>query len=533
MRDAKAPEVDKTRGWRQAIVVGAGIGGLLVGRVLAGYFDQVTLVERDALSSEDYAQAGRKGVPQGRHLHSLATRGGEILERYFPGLDAELAAAGCPALDQAWDTLTELPAGRLPRFRSGIVMRAVSRALLEERIRARLEEEPNVRSLTGREVVGLVSGAGESVAGVRLRRRNEPDRDDCLQETLFADLVVDASGQGSRAPRWLEDLGYHAPEEEVVDARLGYATRWFRTKESFPNDCKGMAVLPGWPENCRGGTLRRVEGDVWTAVLIGLGGDYPPTDGEAFLQFARTLSSSAIYEAIKDAEPISPVYGYRRTANRRRHYDRARLPESFLVTGDAACFLNPSYGSGMTAAALSAETLDECLRDQSRRGSAKRGRAKRGSVRASNSLAGLGRRFHERQAAAVAPCWTLTTNSDRQWSAAGIEDLDLGRRLLHRVSEEVMALAVERESVALTLLEVKNLLKPPSTLLRPGILLPALGRAALSTMKKREAPRVLKPKAAKSSSSTVHLVPPEIYVPFLGFWEIAVASASRLVWPCI
>src|SRR5215210_741719 len=141
-------------GPRHAVVVGAGVGGLLAGCVLAGYFDRVTILERDAFPHDD--SAGRKGVPQGRHLHSLATRGGEILERYFPGLDAELAAAGCPALDQAWDTHTDTPAGRLPRFRSGIAMRAVSRSLLEERVRNRLEAEPGIRFLAGREVVGLI-----------------------------------------------------------------------------------------------------------------------------------------------------------------------------------------------------------------------------------------------------------------------------------------------------------------------------------------------------------------------------------------
>lgn len=40
------------------------------------------------------------------------------------------------------------------------------------------------------------------------------------EEVLYADLVVDASGQGSRVPRWLEEIGYRAPSEEVVDARL-------------------------------------------------------------------------------------------------------------------------------------------------------------------------------------------------------------------------------------------------------------------------------------------------------------------------
>jgi 2-polyprenyl-6-methoxyphenol hydroxylase-like FAD-dependent oxidoreductase len=486
MRETKMSEPQGNHMWEHAVVVGAGMSGLLVGRVLAGYFGRVTIVERDALSMGEHdGSVGRKGVPQGRHLHSLATGGGQILERYFPGLDAELAAAGCPALDQAWDAVTDLPAGRLPRFRSGIVMRAVSRTLLEERLRRRLMKEPKVRFLMGHQVIGLVPGAGGSVVGARIRKR---DGGSSADDILAADLVVDASGQSSRAPRWLEELGYHAPEEEVVDARLGYATRWFRVPGNFSEDWKSIAVLPGWPDNPRGGTLRQIEGEMWTAVLIGLGGDYPPTDGKAFLNFARTLPSPAIYDAIKNAEPISHVYGYRRTANRHRRYDRVRLPGNFLVTGDAACVLNPSYGSGMTAAALSAEALDWCLRKQSRRGTG-------------DDLTGLGRRFQERQARVVAPCWTLTANSDRQWLAAGVEDLRPARRLLNYVSEEVLALAVEREDVTLTLLEVKNLLKPPSALLRPGILLPATRRTALSLLVPhymvRKEPHVHEPKGDK------------------------------------
>jgi flavin-dependent dehydrogenase len=305
------------------------------------------------------------------------------------------------------------------------------------------------------------------------------------EETLAADVVVDTSGRGSRTPRWLEALGYEAPEEEVVDAKLGYATRWFRVPENFSGNWEGLAVLPGWPDNPRGGTLRRVEGGVWTAVLIGLGGDHPPTDEEGFLGFARTLPSPIIYDVIKDAEPASPVYG--RTANRRRFYERARLPKGLLVLGDAAYSLNPLYGSGMTAAALSAEALDRCLREQERR--------RKGPL----NLAGFGRRFHERQAKAVAPCWTMTANSDLQWAAESVEDLSVLRRLLFHLSEEVLGLAVEREDVAKTLLEVKNLLEPPSALLHPGILLPALRRAALSFLSTRPAeqrePRVLEPAA--------------------------------------
>ena len=477
-------------GWEHAVVVGAGIGGLLTGRVLAGHFDRVTIVERDVLSSGAGDPGERKGVPQGRHLHSLMSRGSEILERYFPGLDSELAAAGCPALDQTWDALIYTPAGHLPRFRSGVMMRAASRALLEERVLRRLAVNPSVHFLSGHGVMGLVAAAG-SVAGVRVRKYDARIDDDGSSgsegEILTADLVVDASGQSSRAPRWLEELGYNGPEEEVVDARLGYATRWYRVPDGYAEDWKGLAILPSWPDNPRGGTLRRVEGDLWTASLIGIGGDHPPRGGEAFLEFTRTLPSLAIHEAIKDAEPVSPVYRYSRTANRHRRYDKICIPENFLVLGDAACLLNPSYGSGVTAAALSAETLDACLREQ--RHSSDR------------DLAGLGRRFQERQVTAVAPCWTMTTNSDRLWAASGIEELSLARRIFHHTSEEVLALAVEREDVAQTLLEVKNVLKPPSALLHPGILLPALRRAILplltSRSPARKEARSLDPKAVR------------------------------------
>ena len=115
------------------------------------------------------------------------------------------------------------------------------------------------------------------------------------------ELVVDASGQGSRAPRWLE---------RSATANRGRGRgRPPRVRDPVVQDARGwegISVLPGWPDNPRGGTVRRVEGGVWAATLIVLGGDYPPTDGEAFLAFAQSLPSPAIDDAIKTPSPSRP-----------------------------------------------------------------------------------------------------------------------------------------------------------------------------------------------------------------------------------
>lgn len=78
------------------MVFGASMSGLLAARVLSGYYDTVTVVERDALPD---GPVKRRGVPQGSHAHLLLARGAEILDSLFPGFLVELAAAGVPVWD--------------------------------------------------------------------------------------------------------------------------------------------------------------------------------------------------------------------------------------------------------------------------------------------------------------------------------------------------------------------------------------------------------------------------------------------------
>ena len=76
---------------QHAVVVGASIAGVLAAQVLAGHFERVTLVDRDEMPREPGAAGG---VPQGRHVHGLLSRGREVVEEMFPGTTADLVARG-------------------------------------------------------------------------------------------------------------------------------------------------------------------------------------------------------------------------------------------------------------------------------------------------------------------------------------------------------------------------------------------------------------------------------------------------------
>jgi glycine/D-amino acid oxidase-like deaminating enzyme len=57
---------------RRAIVIGAGIGGLVAARALADYFEHVLVLERDRLPRH---ASHRSGTPQSRHAHALLCGG--------------------------------------------------------------------------------------------------------------------------------------------------------------------------------------------------------------------------------------------------------------------------------------------------------------------------------------------------------------------------------------------------------------------------------------------------------------------------
>lgn len=152
------------------------------------------------------------------------------------------------------------------------------------------------------------------------------------------------------------------------------------------------------PTNLRSAVILPVEDNRWVVTLGGSGRNYPPTDEACFLEFARTLPNSVCYEAIKRAEPLTPIHGFRRTENRLRHYERLdHMPDGLVVIGDAACAFNPVYGQGMTVAAQGALALDASLRERRVHGA---------------EPDGMPARFQARLARVNRVPWMIATNAD-------------------------------------------------------------------------------------------------------------------------
>jgi 2-polyprenyl-6-methoxyphenol hydroxylase-like FAD-dependent oxidoreductase len=449
-----SPSKTQTHG-RHAIVMGGSMAGLLAARVLSDHFKRVTLIERDRLHD---SVGQRKGVPQGQHLHVLLVKGEQSLSQLFPGLVSDLVRDGAVRFDFCHDLRWFQEGGYKTRFQGGIVATAMSRALLEYQVRRRVLALENVTCLDQGSVTRLLASTdNRRITGVKLRRRTEGPAtsqgsgqalsraEGMPEESLMADLVVDATGRGSRSPQWLEALGYPRPAESAVTVNLGYASRIYRQDHRLLPDALGVMTTPAPPDGWRGGLLAPLEGNRWIVTFGGWLGDHPSADEAGFLDFARSLPAPDIYQVISRAEPLSEIATYKLPSNLRRHFESVKqFPEGYLVLGDAICSFNPVYGQGMTVSALEAESLQRCLQKR-------------------HDLRGLAHDFFKQAAKSIENPWTLAVGEDFRFP--GVEGpkppaTDMINRYISQVHRTSF---YDREST-LAFFQVMNMMTPPTSL---------------------------------------------------------------------
>jgi 2-polyprenyl-6-methoxyphenol hydroxylase-like FAD-dependent oxidoreductase len=434
-----------------AVVIGGSLTGLVASRALSPHFDRITLLERDKLPDGPEI---RKGAPQAKHVHVLLKQGERILDEYFPGLVNEMLGEGVELCDMSGDTKWFYFGNWKKRFASGFPLMCQSRPYLEWKVRERARALGNVSFREEIDVRGYaVSADGKRVSGVRLVPKGSE-----TEETLDADLVVDATGRGTRTPQWLESLGFGRPPETELEVDVGYASRVYKKPVDPKRDWKVLLVYPKFPES-KLGVIVPAEGDRWIVTLVGWYGDHPGGDEESYLDFTRNLPVPDLYEAIRDAEPLSPIYLHKFPSNWRRHYERMpAFPDGLAVIGDASCSFNPTYGQGMTTGSIGAHALDECLR---REGDGQ------------GVPAGFSRRFQAHLAKLIDVPWLLTTSEDtRNPNVTG--DRPFWMPLLQWYTARIHRLTWSDELVAKRFLQIMHLTERPTALFAPRILLRAL-----------------------------------------------------------
>ena len=279
--------------WGRVVVIGNSIAGLLVAHGLADHADQVTIIDRDHIPEEP---GHRAGVPHGRHIHVVLAAGRRSLEALLPGILDDLAALGVPTIVMPRDMVQLNRSRWVQRWSEGQPLLTGTRPLVEHAIRRRVLTHPHIEAVDAVEAVGLVGDAAR-VRGVRVRARGAGD-----EQTMAADLVVDASGRSSRTSQWLADLGARPPAEERIETGVAYATRRYRADASpTGGDYRAIYLVPP-PGSGRSGVVMPIEtAGHYLVTLTGLAGDEPPTDPDGFEAFAAGLEHPLVHQWLSTA----------------------------------------------------------------------------------------------------------------------------------------------------------------------------------------------------------------------------------------
>jgi hypothetical protein len=129
----------------------------------------------------------------------------------------------------------------------------------------------NITLLDDHDVVDLTSTRAQSCH----RRTGVCARGSGAQRVLAADLVVDATGRGSRTPTFLDHLGYDRPAEDHINVHVTYASQLLRLPPGVLTErIVLIGPVPGRPT---GMALLGYENSTWIFTAIGMAGRGPCT----------------------------------------------------------------------------------------------------------------------------------------------------------------------------------------------------------------------------------------------------------------
>jgi 2-polyprenyl-6-methoxyphenol hydroxylase-like FAD-dependent oxidoreductase len=359
---------------QRLIVVGAGMAGLNLALALGRTPRfRIVLLERDPPTGGRPPETAftawrRRGVAHFRQSHIFHPRLLELYRRHNPELLAELRRAGVRELAVEEALPDRLRAQyRLRPADGGCALLLSRRATLEAVLRDHVARLPAVELASGQNVTGVIVDPavdGPRVIGVRARTGSATS---VVDDGVFGDVIVDASGRLTRFPRWLRAEGIEAREEGNVEVDTVYYTRYYRlqpgciepTTSGRPvfgrRDFLSCCVYPG-------------DHGHFSVTLTCAADDRPLrqalADPDQFQLACTSLAEIATWIAPERAEPTTGVMAMARFRNYWRSYVTAARPlvVGFFAIGDALAHTNPAYGAGCSWAAQHAHILAGVLR---------------------------------------------------------------------------------------------------------------------------------------------------------------------------
>jgi 2-polyprenyl-6-methoxyphenol hydroxylase-like FAD-dependent oxidoreductase len=375
----------------------------------------------------------------------LLAGGLKALQALFPGFEHDLAEAGAIKIRTGKDIRFERPGyDPFPIPDLGIDIFCMSRPLLEAVTRKRVRQTANIDLSVHCRVTKLVASHDRTrVEAVRY------DSEHGSAVTLEADLVVEASGRCGLTLQLLEELSLPKPEETEIGIDQAYASTIVERPFDHGPDWLGNIVLPSAPANSRGAFLFPIEKQRWLISIEGNHGDAPPGERAGFMDFVKSLRTPTIYEAIREARPLTDIARYKLPCSIRRHFERLEsFPAGLLAIGDALCRFNPVFGQGMSVAAQEAVILDRLLSEEA-------------------PMERLAPDFFAAIQSTIETPWGVAMTDFVYPATRGVRPADLAQRLQYGMA--LTKLAAQDPEVHRLTAEVSQLLKPQAALREPAL----------------------------------------------------------------
>ncbi|KMQ00099.1 FAD-dependent oxidoreductase [Bacillus cereus] len=434
--------------FNKAIVIGGSMAGKFAAKALSTSFKEVIILE---VGEKWDGKASRKRVRQSNHPHVLLKGGEKAIEELFPTITHELIEAGSIinnfTRDLKWH---QFGLWKQP-FIGEVHMIQQSRPLLEWHIQKRIHQISNITIKYETLVKGLlIDEKLNKVCGVKVKYL-ETD----TQEEVHADLVVDASGFGSKSIEWLREYGIEVQEEKVrID--LFYATKMFKLKENEELDCCNMLMSPSFPDNPYGVLIQTIEDNRYFVTFSGYANEKAPQTDDEFYDFAENLSISNVTDFLNKAEGITDIKTYKIPYQVRRRFDLVNnVPEGLLVVGDAQCRFDPVFGQGVSVAAMEAHQLQLLLQ----------GRKQLDKT--------FTQQFYKKAANIIETPWDMTTTEISRHPQLKRE-LTTKQKFQLWYTKQIYRLSASNSDVYIRLVRVMNLIRSPFHLFHPKVLLSVL-----------------------------------------------------------